>query len=241
MKSKKKQIILLVFLVCLLLVINYPSLDRVLKTFLLDYETAKIDRIIDGDTIVSNKTSIRLLGINTPERGEKYYQEAKEFLEGLLLNKTVKLEFGKDKYDKYDRLLAYVFLDEENINLKLIEKGFANYYFYSGKDKYSNDLLDAWSFCIKKNINLCEKSEDKCSDCIELKPGNTLKNNCNFECNIYNWQIKGEGRKIFVFSEEILKGGKEILFELELTNTGDTLFLRDAEGGLVLWESWLLI
>ena len=137
----------------------------------------------------------------------------------------------------YNRLLAYVFLDEENINLKLIEKGFANYYFPSGKDAYYNNFKKAWENCIKENINLCEKSENKCSECIELKPGNILKNNCNFECNIYNWQIKGEGRKTFVFSDEMLKDGKEILFALELTNTGDTLFLRDDEGKLVLWES----
>ena len=40
---------------------------------------------------------------NSPERGEPYYAEAKEFLNERILNKTVRLEFGKDKYDRYNR------------------------------------------------------------------------------------------------------------------------------------------
>ena len=43
----------------------------------------------------------------------------------------------------------------------MVENGFANYYFYSGKDKYSDDLLEAWNKCIQNDVNLCEKSECK--------------------------------------------------------------------------------
>ena len=55
-------------------------------------ETVIASRIIDGDTIVVNNVSIRLLGMNTPERGEKYYQEAKNYLALLISNKTIWLE-----------------------------------------------------------------------------------------------------------------------------------------------------
>jgi len=200
------------------------------------------------------------LGINTPERGQEYYQEPKVFLEDLVLNKTVKLEFGKDKYDKYNRLLAYVFLDEENINIKLIENGFANFYFPSGKDIHYNDFKKAWEDCIKENINLCKKSEDKCSDCVELKEFNyknqytIFYNKCGFDCELTEWKIKDEGRKNFVFPEFILEKNKEIKIKVGeginnqetlfwkderyvWTSSGDTLFLRDDKGGLVLWKS----
>ena len=238
-KQKKKQIILLVFLVLLLVIINYSFIDKALENFFLDYETAHVERVIDGDTVViENKTSVRLLGINCPERGEVYYEEAKEFLEELVLNKTVKLKFGKEKYDKYDRVLAYIFLNGENINLKLVEKGFANFYFPSGKDIYYKKFKKAWEDCIKRNTNLCEKSEDKCADCIDIKNSKTIINTCSFECDISDWRIKGEGRKTFVFSDDaILDIMEEVSFELELTETGDTLFLKDDEGRLVLWES----
>ena len=237
MTPKQKDALILALLIIALVIINYGWLDNALNNFLNIYEQAHVDRIIDGDTIESNKTSIRLLGINTPERGELYYEEAKVFLEDLVLNKTVNLKYGKEHYDKYQRVLAYVFLDNKNINLKLVEEGFANIYFPSGKDQYYNQFQNAWEDCIEKNINLCEKSVDKCADCIELKDSNTIINNCGFSCDITDWRIKGEGRKDFIF-EESLGIGEETDFEINLTESGDTIFLRDDEGGLVLWESY---
>ena len=232
--KKSRDIRLLAILIIILFAINYPFLDNALKKFLTESETINVDRIIDGDTIESNGTSIRLLGINTPERGEFLYQEAKEFLGSRILNKTVVLKFGKDRYDKYDRTLAYVFLDGENINLELVENGFANYYFYSGKDSYSSSLTDAWNNCINKNVNLCEKSKDVCAQCISVNSSSVI-NNCSFSCNISNWQIKGEGREKFIFQERVLSSGSDSKFELDLTNSGGTIFLRDEDGNLVVW------
>lgn len=237
MESKRKEVIVLILLIIAIFSINYPSLNNLLENFLNIGGEVHVDRIIDGDTIESNSTSIRLLGINSPERGEFYYNEAKEFLEEEILNKTVGLKYGKERYDKYDRILAYVFLDNTNINVKIIENGFANYYFPSGKDKYSNALVSAWESCIENQINLCEPSQHFCSECISINPDN-ITNTCGFDCNISGWQIKGEGRKDFIFSDEILSSGEEISFELELTETGDTLFLRDSERKLVIWEEY---
>ena len=261
MESKKKDIIILISLIIALLVINYPFLNNTLQKFLTNYETVHVDRIIDGDTIVSNKTSIRLLGINSPEKGELYYNEAKEFLEEWILNKTVDLEFGKEKYDKYQRTLAYLYINRENINLKLVEKGFANFYFPSGKDNYYNKFKDAWEECINNNLNLCENSANKCSQCIELRELNVdnqqviLHNSCGFECVLTNWEIKDEGRKKFVFKDFVLNSGDEVEIvigegintnnrlywsgeEYVWTESGDALFLRDEDGKLVLWESY---
>ncbi len=239
MREKDKQKLLLVILILILIAINYPFLDKSLEKFLAEKDVVLVERVIDGDTIVSGNNSIRLLGINSPERGELYYDEAKGFLEGLVLNKTVNLKFGKDKYDKYGRILAYVFLDGENINLRLVEEGLANYYFYGGKDRYSNELVSSWDECINNNENLCEKSINSCSSCINIDSSrNFIVNTCSFSCDITDWWIKGEGRKTFIFSDEILESGEEILFELELMDTGDTIFLRDGVGRLVLWESY---
>ena len=236
--EKKKDVLFLVILIIILFAINYPFLDKTLEKFLTEEDFFLVERVIDGDTFAIENTSVRLLGINTPERGELYYQEAKEFLEDLVLNKTVRLEFGKDKRDKYDRTLAYVYINRENINLKLIEKGLANFYFPSGKDKYYNEFRNAWEECINNSLNLCEASTNSCASCIEIKDSNKLINSCGFNCDITDWQIKNEGRKKFIFSEKILEEGEEILFVLELTPSGDTLFLRDSEGMLVLWKSY---
>ena len=256
----KKEIIILLFLIGLLFIINYPFIDKAVKEFLSGHEFAIVERVIDGDTVViENKTSVRLLGVNSPERGELYYNEAKDFLEELVFNKTIKLEFGKEKYDKYHRVLAYISVDGKNVNLELVEEGFANFYFPSGKDRYYKDFKKAWEDCIKENKNLCEKSEDKCADCIELKNFDFKKqdiifyNNCDFDCDLTAWRIKHEGRKNFIFQKFVLGRDEDVKIKVRQgvdnedvlfwknegyvwTSSGDTLFLRDDDGGLVLYE-----
>jgi len=259
--DKRKDLYLLIFLVVLLFIINYSFFDEKIKDFLIDKDSGFVERVIDGDTIVSNATSIRLLGINSPEKKEKYYREAKEFLEEWVLNKTVVMEFGNEKYDRYNRILAYIFIKNKNVNLELVKKGFANFYFPSGKDKYYKKFKEAWEKCVEDNINLCEASKNKCADCISLKDFNhqnqevIFENICDFDCNLGGWEIKDEGRKKFVFSNFVLKkksqisilvgegrDNENILFwkrkTYVWTRTGDSLFLRDNQGKLVLWESY---
>ena len=136
MGQKKKEITILIYLLALLIVINYGFLDSTVESFLLgeQMEKTRVERIIDGDTIVTDVGNVRLLGMNTPERGERGFLEAKEFLEDLILNETIILEYVGERQDKYGRILAYVFFEGENVNTKIVEEGFGNYYFYGGRD-----------------------------------------------------------------------------------------------------------
>ena len=246
--SRKKEVALLCVLIILLFAINYNFLDSGLEGFLEEKETGFVERIVDGDTVIINGNSTRLLGINTPERGEIYYEEAKLFLENLILNQTVELKFGKDKIDKYKRKLAWIFLNGKNINFELVRNGWANVYILDDKMN-EKEIREAWKDCIASGKNLCEKSGDKCANCIELKSIDLAKqevvfyNKCGFNCNLKDWTIKDEGRKKFVFENFVLNSYSEILISNEdfeedyvWTDTGDTLFLRDEEGKLVLWE-----
>jgi len=224
----KNEIILIFLLFIVLFAVNYRFLDNLIIKSFEAKESVNVERVIDGDTIVAGNKTIRLLGINTPERGERYYQEAKDFLISEILNKTVYIEYGKERKDKYGRTLAYVFFAGNNIDMSIVEKGFANYYFPSGKDKYYYEFKKAWESCLKSNKNLCEKSEDICADCIKLeyKQGEaTLINTCSFSCDTEEWTIKGEGRSIFEFENNKAVVGEQ-----------DTLFLRDEDGKLVLWK-----
>ena len=243
--QNKRYKFLLFFLILVLISLNYNKLDGFLiKTFDAK-ETVIVERVIDGDTVVVNGTSVRLLGINTPEKKEKYYSEAKSFMEKNVMNKTLFIE-RKGK-DLYNRDLAYLFDGNENINLKMIESGYANYYFPSGKDNYYTEFFNAWENC---EINLCEKSNDKCASCIILKKFGydenvLIYNQCNFDCDLTEWSVKDEGRKKFIFGNFTLKkySEKEITNEdfgeeYVWTKTGDTIFLRDKGGKLVLWENY---
>ncbi len=266
-KSYKKEIKILLILIISFFIINYYYFDEKLKLFfstedfLIKEKVCFVERVIDGDTIVACQNTTRLLGINTPEKGEKFYLEAKEYLSKRIENRSVTLVFSKEKYDKYGRVLAYVYLENECINSKIIENGFANPYFPTEKDSYYKKFFQSWEICIKKNKGICESSKDICKNCIEIKSIDSikekviLKNNCLFSCNLSKWSIKDEGRKMFFFSDFFISGNeeifilvsnknsssKEIIWKREdtvWTDSGDTLFLRDSMGELVLWKNY---
>ncbi len=236
----KKEIIIISVAIILLFTINYAFLDNSLINFLGDEKTVYVTDIIDGDTIKTNEESIRLLGIDSPERGERYFYEAGDYLFQKIKDKNVTLKTTSEKYDKYDRLLAYVIFNNANLNLEMVEKGYANYYFPSGRGEYFDEFYDAWQKCLENGENLCEKSTHKCNDCIVL--GNTennkkksVKNTCSFECDVSGWSIKAEGREKIIFSDEILNPQEELYVVMDLDKQ-DTLFLRDKKGKLVLWK-----
>lgn len=95
----------------------------------------EVSKVYDGDTIkLEDGRKLRLIGINTPERGrdgaanQPFYDEAKSFLQKTLAAQQYKIKIisGKDKRDRYKRQLAHIFTPEgKNINAALIKNGLA--------------------------------------------------------------------------------------------------------------------
>ena len=85
----------------------------------------------DGDTIrLGELGSVRLIGIDTPEvygGVECFGREASRFAARLLpLGTRVRYRVGVEERDRYDRLLAYVWLpDGRMLNRVMIDKGYA--------------------------------------------------------------------------------------------------------------------
>jgi len=88
--------------------------------------------VVDGDTLDVEQGRIRLSGINTPETGECYYEEAKEKLAELTLYQEVYLERDETDMDKYGRMLRYVYTNSTFVNAHLVQFGYARVY-----DKYN--------------------------------------------------------------------------------------------------------
>jgi len=89
-----------------------------------------VTSVIDGDTILVNgKNKIRLLDIDAPEIKQKSFDGvhigllSKNWLEKKILNKRVRLVLHGRGF--YNRWLGDIYIAKENINLKIIEKGFA--------------------------------------------------------------------------------------------------------------------
>ncbi len=126
------------------------EMDQGQANVVVDTETnlLTVTDVIDGDTIeVSGGNIIRLLGVDAPERGECYYEEAKEALDELVLGKEVRLEKDIVGTDNFGRLLRHVFVPEGDffndifVNDYLLEQGFADTLFMSNSDKYRSVLI----------------------------------------------------------------------------------------------------
>ena len=94
-----------------------------------EQQASQVDviRVIDGDTVViAGDERVRLIGIDTPEKGQCGFDEAKQALETLLATGTATFYSGviSDK-DKYDRLLRYIEVEGVDVGLNLISNGFA--------------------------------------------------------------------------------------------------------------------
>ena len=92
-----------------------------------DLSHAKLKEVIDGDTVLlSNNQSVRLIGIDTPEREEPYYQKAKTYLKERLTHQDIIFTPCTERpKDKYGRLLAMLSVNNEDMGAALLEKGLA--------------------------------------------------------------------------------------------------------------------
>ena len=94
-------------------------------------------RILDGHTVkaksLSKEITSRLVGIDAPETnkkknqpGQPFSRKARDYLNHLVLNKMIKIqEYGQDRYR---RVLAVIYLDDMNVNLRMVQVGLAGAY-----------------------------------------------------------------------------------------------------------------
>lgn len=108
-------------------------------------EIATVTWIYDGDTIEvdlsGSFTDVRLMGINAPDVGECFFDEALAYLIRSLEGRQVDLEVIGD--DQYGRTLAYVWVDGAPVNLDLVERGFAIATTPDGDDRDGAAILEA--------------------------------------------------------------------------------------------------
>lgn len=97
-----------------------------------------VTHIVDGDTLDVRLDSgklerIRLIGIDTPERGACYSANAAARARQLAMSKQVVLRGDptQDTRDRYGRLLAYVWIPGgKDLGYQLVAGGFAKVYVY---------------------------------------------------------------------------------------------------------------
>lgn len=96
-------------------------------------ERARVDYVYDGDTLrLSDGRKIRFIGINTPEinhdggPSEPFARAARKRLQAMLADEVVLLRYGKERKDRYGRLLAHPYLpDGRSLSSLMLQEGLA--------------------------------------------------------------------------------------------------------------------
>ena len=105
----------------------------------------KVIYVYDGDTLTlregNNYYRIRLAAIDAPEKDQPYGIEAAQLLRSLVQYKTVLASILDT--DKYGRDIAYIYLDNREINSVMLEQGAAWHYAYFDHDKQRYSLHHA--------------------------------------------------------------------------------------------------
>ena len=101
---------------------------------------SRVKRVVDGDTIeLENGEMVRYIGLDAPEVWKKeeggwlyqpqpFAEESLEFNRRLVEGKKVRLEYDVVLRDKYNRLLAYVYVGDLFVNAEMVKEGYAVVY-----------------------------------------------------------------------------------------------------------------
>lgn len=129
-----------------------------------------LDKCVDGDTAWFNldneRIKTRFLAINTPESTNKieaYGKEASNYTCNMLTNaKKIEIEYdnNSDKFDKYDRHLVWVFVDDTLLQEKLLEEGLAEIKYIYGDYKYLDEIKKVESTAKKNKVGMWSDSKD---------------------------------------------------------------------------------
>jgi micrococcal nuclease len=100
--------------------------------------TGTVSRVVDGDTLDvtlngGKRERVRVIGIDTPERGDCYFTQASRRTASLALGKRVVLRGDptQDTRDRYSRLLAYVDIGgSQDLGVRLVREGYAAVYVF---------------------------------------------------------------------------------------------------------------
>lgn len=126
----------------------------------------RVAQVVDGDTVtLAGGQRVRLLGIDAPELEKEgrpadfLAHKAKKALADLAQGKSVRLEYDKLHFDRYQRLLAYVFLEDGTfLNRELVRQGLARVYTQAPNRARHEDLLAAQREALEARRGIWQKA-----------------------------------------------------------------------------------
>jgi endonuclease YncB( thermonuclease family) len=232
-------------------------------------------RVVDGDTLEvsgpGGETTVRVVGINTPESGECFGQEATEALAGLVSGEELVLVEDRSDVDQFGRALRYVeTTDGVDVGAELVAGGFAIARRYPPDDARADVYADLQREAQRAGRGLWASDACGASDLAGVEividvnadaPGDDGRNlngewvrftNAGADAvDLDGWEVADESASNrYRFSDLRLEPGASVaLFSgcgpdddstrhwcvsgsAVWNNSGDTVFLRDANGNV---------
>ena len=154
--------------------------------------------VVDGDTLeIETGERVRFICIDTPERGESGYSEAKEYLEELVLNKKIILEKDISEVGKYGRLIRYVYLtDRTFVNELIVKNGYGKAYWYKPDITLCPQIQEAEDYAKENKLGVWNQEEIPEVE-EEIIPSNL---DCDCSSNVYNcgdFKTYSEAKAVF--------------------------------------------
>lgn len=240
---RERDALLISALITLVLVGNFVFFHD----FGSNIERVVVKKVIDGDTVkLEDGRTVRLVNINTPEKGDFYHDQAEEFLKEIE-GETIGLE--KLGLGKYGRTLGRIFSDKY-LNLEIIKNGFAHSYIV--EDNELKEFKEAEKEAFKNQIGIWQRSQFY--GCLKVEINKyeeyvIIESLCNL--SFYDWTVKDESTKKYTIgrtnskeikiysssgksSEDEFYWGKGNIWN----NDKDSIFIRDDKGFLVYYDSY---
>lgn len=194
------------------------SVQEILKPSV--FEKAFVTKVIDGDSFhIENSVVVRLIGANSPEKGQPLYENATILLKKLIEGKNITMEKDVMERDNYGRLLRYIFIGNIFIEEEMVKNGFANIYIIPPNEKYASQIKKAEQYARENKLGLW-KADEEYAGCILVSEfhwnaaGNDMenlngeyvsfRNNCNITINMNGWTLKDSGTKVYKFGRGFL-------------------------------------
>jgi len=242
---KKRYAFLIALLITLLVVGNYLYFKS--DDIFPEREIVIIGRVIDGDTVeLEDGRTIRLLNINTPEKGKPYSDEATDFLKEFE-EKTIELEVSG--IGKYGRILGRLY-SNKYLNLEIVRLGLAHQYL--GEDNEINRFKDAEKEARENELGIWKKSEHYGCLSVEINKKEeylVIERKCDII--LESWTLKDESTSDYEFGKieenrfTIFSGTGVDKNEEYYWGRGnvwnddkDSIFIRDEKGNLVYYDSY---
>ena len=101
-----------------------------------DYNTGSdIIEVIDGDTFrMQSGEVVRLICVDTPEKGSEGYEDAVNFLQSRLLFTDLEIRLEGNSSDKYGRSLRLVYANGILVNKEIVDYGYGVIFEYEGEN-----------------------------------------------------------------------------------------------------------